>query len=57
MKSIEASLLEGLEAMSKEGGSPEKLWHPDVGWVDLKDPTPAQVQWLKGLKKAKPPES
>lgn len=34
-KELEEALIAALTIASREGGRPDKLWHPHFGWVDL----------------------
>lgn len=47
-KTIEECLIEATEFLSKEGGMPENMWHPEYGWLIVNgEPTEAGVLWYQ----------
>lgn len=44
---IEKALIESLEFSIREGGCPEMVFIPDVGWVNLKDGIADHPELLK----------
>jgi hypothetical protein len=45
---LEQALFEAAEFVKKEGGIPDKVWHPDYGWIIWeKELTKAGEQFFK----------
>jgi hypothetical protein len=49
--SIEDQIAEAIEFVNREGGCPDKLWHPQFGWVDLTKPNEKAARFHKWLQK------
>lgn len=49
---LEEALITATELLAKNTGTPERIWHPDFGWMDLKAGEPKEViaafyEWLR----------
>lgn len=43
MTEIEEALIKASEIVSREGGCPEMIWHPEFGWMNLKIGEPKET--------------